>query len=146
MRATGNEGVAGRIKQSIGSIGYVGYEFALRTGLRMAALENREGRFIAPSLKGAQAALTGIQVPDNLRVYIPDPAGSDSYPIVTLTWILLRQSYADARKAADLRGLFRWCLTDGQRYAADLGFVPLPSEIAKRSLVSLDRAGADRSQ
>jgi phosphate transport system substrate-binding protein len=142
MRATGNEGVAGRIKQSVGSIGYVGYEFARRAGLRMAALENRTGAFVAPSRESAAAALAAVtdaQLPENLRVYIPDPAGGDSYPIVTLTWILLRGTYADAQKAARLREMFRWCLTDGQQYAADLGFVPLPPDIVKRSLAALDR-------
>jgi phosphate transport system substrate-binding protein len=146
MRATGNEGVAGLIKQSVGSIGYVGYEFALRTGLRMATLENRGGRFVAPSQRSAQAAFAGIEVPDNLRLYIPDPAGSDSYPLVTLTWILLRRQYEDSQKVSDLRELFRWCLTDGQQYAAELGYVPLPLNIADRSLQSLDRIRAVQSR
>jgi phosphate transport system substrate-binding protein len=149
MRATGNEGVAGRIKQSIGSIGYVGYEFARRAGLRMAALENRSGAFVAPSPKSAAAALagvTGAQLPENMRVYIPDPAGADSYPIVTLTWILLRRTYTDLQKAARLREMFRWCLTDGQQYAADLGYIPLPPDIVSRSLAALDRVQAVPSQ
>jgi phosphate transport system substrate-binding protein len=145
MRATGNEGVAGRIKQSIGSIGYVGYEFARRTGLRMALLENHDGHFIAPSLDGAQSALADVKLPDNMRAYVPDPAGSDSYPIVTLTWILLRKAYTNPEKATDLRDMFRWCLTDGQQYAADLGYVPLPPTIVNRALASLDRLQGARS-
>jgi phosphate transport system substrate-binding protein len=149
MRATGNEGVAGRITQSIGSIGYVGYEFARRAGLRMALLENRAGAFVAPSQKSAEAALaavTDVQLPENMRVYIPDPAGRGSYPIVTLTWILLRRTYADPRTAADLREMFRWCLTDGQQYAAGLGYIPLPPDIVSRSLATLDRVQSARLQ
>jgi len=146
MRATGNEGVAGRIKQSIGSIGYVGYEFARKAGLRMALLENHVGHFVAPSQTSAEAALANVQLPENMRAYIPDPGGSDSYPIVTLTWILLRRTYADPQKAAELRHMFRWCLTDGQQYAADLGYVPLPPNIVSRSLNALDRVQSARSQ
>ena len=139
MRATGNEGVAARIRQSIGSIGYVGHEFARRVDLRAALLENQAGRFVAPSATSAASALAEVRLPDNLRAYIPDPAGPGSYPIVTLTWILLHKNYADARKAAALRDMVRWCLTDGQQYATELGFVPLPPEIARRSLGALDR-------
>jgi phosphate transport system substrate-binding protein len=73
-----------------------------------------------------------------MRLFIPDPPGAESYPIVTLTWILLYRHYADSRKAQELRDLFRWCLTDGQRYAADLGYAPLPPNIANRALAALD--------
>jgi phosphate transport system substrate-binding protein len=146
MRATGNEGVAGRIKQSIGSIGYVGYEFTRKAGLRVALLENHAGRFVALSQKGAEVALAEVQLPENMRVYNPDPEGSDAYPIVTLTWILLRKTYRDPQKAAALRDLFRWCLTDGQQDAGDFGYVPLPPNIVSRSLAALDRVQAARSR
>ena len=142
MRATGNEGVAGRIKQSVGSIGYVGDEFARKTGLRTALLENHAGRFVAPSEKSAASALDEVQLPDNLRAYVPDPAGAESYPIVTLTWILLRGSYDDQQKGTELREMLHWCLTDGQQYAAGLGYVPLPAGIVSRSLSALDRVHA----
>jgi phosphate transport system substrate-binding protein len=139
MRASGNEGVAARITQSNGSIGYVGGEFARRAGLRAAVLENRAGSFVAPEAISAAAALAELHLPDDMRAYLPDPSGSGSYPIVTLTWILLHRTYDDPRKAAFLQDLFRWCLTDGQRYANELGYVPLPDEIARRSLQQLDR-------
>jgi len=138
MRASGNEGVAARIKQSIGSIGYVSYEFALKAGLNVALLENREGRFVAPSEKSGMAAIAQAELPDNLRVYVPDPTGPDSYPIVTLTWILLYRNYTDARKALALHQMLRWCLTDGQKYAPELHYVPLPANVIARSLVALD--------
>jgi phosphate transport system substrate-binding protein len=138
MRASGNEGVAARIKQSIGSIGYVSYEFALKAGLNVALLENREGRFVAPSEKSGMVAIAQAELPDNLRVYVPDPTGPDSYPIVTLTWILLYRNYTDARKALALHQMLRWCLTDGQKYAPELHYVPLPPNVIARSLVALD--------
>jgi phosphate transport system substrate-binding protein len=138
MRATGNEGVAGRIKQAVGSIGYVGSEFARKADLRVAQLENRAGRFVGPTEATSSSALDDLQLPENLRAYVPDPAGPDAYPIVTLTWVLLYRHYADAQKLRELRDLFRWCLTDGQQYAASLGYTPLPPSIATRSLAALD--------
>jgi len=138
MRASGNEGVAGRIKQSLGSIGYVSYEFARRAGLKVALLQNRAGNFVAPSAASSASAFADAELPDNLRLYVPDPAGAESYPIVTLTWILLYKNYPDQQKAKALQELFQWCLTDGQKYAPELGYTPLPQNIVARSLVALD--------
>jgi phosphate transport system substrate-binding protein len=138
MRATGNEGVASRIKQSLGAIGYVSHEFAIRTGLRMAMVQNRAGHFVAPGGPASVSALTGAELPDNLRLYVPDPVPPDAYPIVTLTWVLLHRRYDDPAKREKLHRLFQWCLTDGQRYAPDLGYVPLPLEIRQRSLAALN--------
>jgi phosphate transport system substrate-binding protein len=138
MRASGNEGVAGRIRQSIGSIGYVSYEFAVRTGLKVALLENRAGEFVAPSPSRSASAFANAELPDNLRLYVPDPAGAESYPIVTLTWILLYKNSSDRQKTEVLQDLFRWCLTDGQKYAPELGYTPLPQNIVARSLVAVE--------
>jgi phosphate transport system substrate-binding protein len=131
--------VAARIKASLGSVGYVGYEFARRAGLRVALLENRAGKFVAPSEQASSAALAGAELPENMRLYVPDPAGGDAYPVVTLTWILLYRNYLDSPKAQALHDLFRWCLTDGQQYATELGYAPLPPNIVQRSLAALNR-------
>jgi len=137
MRATGNEGVASRVQHSIGAIGYVGYEFARKLGLKMATLENSSGDFIRPDQTNGLAALSAVDLPQNLRVFIPDPKGRNAYPIVTLSWILLRKSYDDAEKGNEIRELFQWCLRDGQEYAAELGYIPLPSDVKTRSLSAL---------
>jgi phosphate transport system substrate-binding protein len=120
MRAEGNEGVAGRIQHSEGSIEYVGYEFAHRLGLRMALLQNKSGAFVQPAEQSCMAALAAAAMPQNLRVYIPDPAGPGAYPIVTFSWILLYRNYPSG-KASALRDLFGWCLHGGQQFATDLG-------------------------
>jgi phosphate transport system substrate-binding protein len=137
MRAQGNEGVAGRIQHSDGSIGYVGYEFAHRLGLRMAAVENKSGAFVKPDTQSCTAALGSAEMPENLRVYVPDPAAPNAYPIATFSWILLYRNYP-AEKASALHDLFAWCLRDGQQYAADLGYVPLPPSVASKALTALD--------
>src|SRR5262245_52900962 len=100
MLARGNEGVAARIKVSQDSIGYVEYHFAKRLGLAMAHLQNRAGRFVEPGEQSGQSALasTARQIPDNLRLFIPDPEGEASYPIVTYSWLLLYDHYADRDK------------------------------------------------
>ena len=137
MRASGNEGVAGLIKHSDGSIGYVSYEFARKIGLRIATLENQEGNFVRPSVESSTATLASAALPDNLRVFVPDPSGRDSYPIVTMTWILLHKEYADAAKAKAIRDLFDWCLRDGQSYAPQLNYIPLPPGVIARALPAL---------
>jgi phosphate transport system substrate-binding protein len=137
MRAEGNEGVAGRIQHSEGSIGYLGYEFAHRLGLPMALVENKSGAFVKPDAQSCSAALGSAEMPENLRVYVPDPAASNAYPIATFSWILLYRNYP-AEKASAVHDLFAWCLRDGQQYAPDLGYVPLPPSIASKALTALD--------
>jgi phosphate transport system substrate-binding protein len=137
MRAEGNEGVAGLLSHSVGGVGYVGYEFAHRYGLQTALLENQAGHFVKADGGSLLAALASAQMPENLRVYVPDPAGPDAYPIATFTWILLRRNYGDAAKARALRDLFAWSLGDGQGYASDLGYVPLPAEVVQKAQSAL---------
>ena len=130
MRAPGNEGVAGRIQQSEGSIGYIEYGFAQELDLKTAFLENKEGKFVKASGLSIIAGLERAQLPDNMRAFVPDPAGPDSYPIVTYSWILLRKSNSETAKAKLIHDLFSWCLQDGQRYAPIAGYVPLPATVA----------------
>ena len=137
MRAKGNEGVAGLLSHSVGGVGYVGYEFAHRYGLRTALLENKAGKFVQPTEENLRAALASAQMPENLRVYVPDPVSPDAYPIATFTWILLRKNHGDPAKARALRDLFAWALGDGQHYAADLGYIPLPPEVAEKAQAAL---------
>jgi phosphate transport system substrate-binding protein len=137
MRAKGNEGVAGLLSHSVGAVGYAGYEFAHRYGLRIARLQNKAGNFVNPNEKSLEAALASAQMPENLRVYVPDPTGLEAYPIATFTWILLRRNYADHAKAQALRDLFAWSLGDGQDYASDLGYIPLPREVGEKARAAL---------
>ena len=137
IRAKGNEGVASTIEKAEGSIGYVGYEFARQLGLKTALVENKSGKFVAPSPESAAAALASVQMPGNLRVFVPDPEGGESYPIVTMSWILLYDSYPDPKKAGMVKDLFAWCLGEGQSEAKNLGYVPLPASVSSKSLESL---------
>jgi phosphate transport system substrate-binding protein len=137
MRAKGNEGVAGLLQHTVGGLGYVGSEFAQKYGLQTALLENKEGKFVWPNEENLRAALASAQMPENLRVFVPDPSGPDAYPITTFTWILLRKNYGDPAKAKALRDLFAWSLGDGQNYASDLSYVPLPLEVVEKAQAAL---------
>ena len=143
MRAKGNEGVANLIGKSDGAIGYVGYEFAHKIGLNTAVLENKEGKFVMPSDESCGAGLAAAEMPENLRVFVSDPRGANSYPIVTFSWILLRQKYKDPETARALRELFQWCLQDGQRYAPELGYVRVPAAVAEKAAVALNSMKAE---
>ena len=142
MRVEGNAGVAGRIKQSLGSIGYMELGFARRLGLKTAWLENKAGRFVQATTKSGQAALGSAPLPDNLRFFFPDPDGPDSYPIVTLSWVLLYKDYGDAKKAAALRELLKWCLTEGQKSSEQLGYLPLSSNIVSPATAAVESIGS----
>jgi phosphate transport system substrate-binding protein len=141
MLARGNEGVAGRIKVSEDSIGYIEYHFAKRLGLPMAQVQNKAGRYVEPSDRGGQTALTSTagQIPGNLRLFLPDPDGEESYPIVTYSWLLLYGRYPDRDKTTALKKFVAWSLTEGQAYSRDLGYIPLPPEVVALSLAALDR-------
>ena len=140
MLARGNEGVAGLVKVSEGAIGYVEYGFAERLRLPMAQLQNKAGRYVAPGDRTGQAALASNvkQMPENLRLYIPDPDGEESYPIVSLTWLLLYERYGDQQKSAALKRFVTWGLSLGQSYSPELGYITLPAEVARHSRAALE--------
>jgi phosphate transport system substrate-binding protein len=137
--AKGNSGVAALIKQMPGAIGYLEYGYADLAELPMAALENKAGRFVAPNQKSGQAALEGKPLPENLRLFLPDPEGEGAYPLVTYTWLLCRRHYDDPRVSQTLKEVLRYCLTDGQALSADLGYTPLTPDVARQVLEAVDR-------
>ncbi len=140
MAARWNEGVAGRIKITDGAIGYVEYSYAQRAGLAMAALENKAGKFIEPSPQFGQATLINTQndMPDNLRMFFPDPPGDNSYPIVTYSWLLLYGKYPDQKKSQALKDFVTWSVGDGQKFAEKLGFISLPPHIRELALRAIN--------
>ena len=116
-RADGNEGVAGSILRGTGMIGYVHYGTAQRVGLGMAWVQNKAGNYIKPTGTSGLGTLLQGKLPPDLRVFMPDPDGKDSYPIVTYSWLLLYGKYDDAKKLDALKDVVRWCLDEGQETA-----------------------------
>ena len=136
--AKGNEGITAQILQTEGSIGYIEFGYAEQQGIPTASLENQAGKFIAPSSASASQSLAAVTLPENLRAFISDPEGEDSYPIVTYTWILAYENYDDADKLAAFKEVINWSLTDGQDYAEELGYIPLPDNVVNKVQTALD--------
>lgn len=131
--ARGNEGVTASIINTPGAIGYIEYGYAMnQPKLSMALLENKRGNFVKPSIESAQDALATAELPDDLIVWIPDPPGENSYPIVGYTWLLCYKTYENPAKAQVLKDVINYCLEEGQAESAGLGYVPLPEAVVAR--------------
>lgn len=141
----GNEGVTAGIQQNEGAIGYIEYGYAKQNNIPMAALENLSGNFIVPTDESAAATLAAVELPDNLRAFITDPEGAESYPIVTYSWILAFQEYDDPQKAIAMEQMIQYALTDGQKVSSELGYVPLPREVVERVAAVADTISPDHT-
>jgi phosphate transport system substrate-binding protein len=138
IAAQGNDGVAALIQLTPGAVGYLEFGYAQLAELPMAVLENHAGRFVAPAPESGLKALEGAPIPKDLQIKVPDPQGPEAYPIVTYTWLLCRGRYKDAQEAETLKNVIRYCLQDGQRISPELGYLPLPEEVARKALEALD--------
>ena len=129
----GNEGVAGIVKQSEGSIGYVELAYAVKNNLPYAVIKNKAGEFVDATFESVSAAAAGAikNMPEDLRVSITDADGKDSYPISGFTWLLVYKNMKDKTKASAIVGFLKWAMADGQSYAKDLYYAPLPKEVVK---------------
>jgi len=137
-RVAGTAGMTESIMTTPGAIGYVEYSYAYSEGVPTAALENKAGKYIAPGVESAEAALMSAEVPADMIVWVPDPAASDAYPIVTYTWMILYKRYDDKEKLDALKGLIDYGLTDGQKDSESLGYVPLPAAVAAKARAAVD--------
>ncbi|MEB3343509.1 phosphate ABC transporter substrate-binding protein PstS [Okeania sp.] len=138
-----NDGVTAQIKQTEGTIGYVEYGYAKSAGLSMASLENQAGKYIEPAPESAAATLAAVTLPENLRAFITDPEGEDSYPIVTYTWMLVYGSYDDADKATGIEKMIEYGLNEGQQVSSELGYIPLPENVRQKVLEAADKISPD---
>ena len=136
-KSKGNEGVTASVKTTPGSIGYIEYGYAKSQNMPMAILENKAGEFVAASTASGQAALAAAEFPENLIAWVPDPEAKDAYPIVTYTWILAYKQYADKAKLDALKGVLSYGLTEGQKDAEALGYLPLPGSVVAKVQAAL---------
>ena len=130
----GNEGVAGEVKQTPFSIGYVELIYAVQNKLGVGLIKNKVGQFVEPNLAGVTAAATAAagKVAPDLRVSIVDQDGATTYPISSFTWILAYKQMTDAAKATALTRLLWWGTHEAQKFNGDLGYAPLPAEIVSK--------------
>ncbi|MER3433012.1 MAG: phosphate ABC transporter substrate-binding protein PstS [Leptolyngbya sp. ERB_1_1] len=136
--AKGNDGVTAQIQQTPGGIGYIEYSFAKQNKVPYASLQNKAGTFVQASPESAAKALEGAPVSENLTVKVPDPEGKDAYPIVSLTYLLLYENPRDAAKAKTFNEFLKWAYSDGKPFTTELGFIPLPNEIATKAVSALE--------
>lgn len=139
----GNEGVTAAIQQNQGAVGYVEYGYAKNNGIPMASLENAAGNYIEPTEDAASRTLDAVTLPENLRAFITDPEGDQSYPIVTYTWILAYETYDDPQKAIAMESMIQYALTEGQEQSAALGYVPLPPSVREKVAAAADVISPD---
>lgn len=138
----GNSGVAQIIASTEGAIGYVDLSDAVANGLAFAAVQNKAGNYIEPTLEATTAAAENAEIKDDLTFFLGWADGDDSYPIAAQTWIIAYTTQADAAKAEAIRGFLTYLLTDGQELAPSLDYAPLPAELAARALENIAKIGA----
>src|SRR6266511_6314607 len=127
----GNEGVAGLVKQTPGSIGYVELIYALQNKIDYGSVQNMAGEFVRPTTGSvsAAAAAAATQTPPDFRVSITNAPGKGVYPISSFTWLLFYENPKDKKRARIMVDFMNWALADGQRFAPELGYAPLPKEV-----------------
>jgi phosphate transport system substrate-binding protein len=139
--AKGNEGVAGLVKQTPGSIGYVELIYALQNKMSYGTVQNLAGEFVRASTETVvNAAAEAVKnMPKDFRVSITNAPGHNVYPIASFTWLLLQQSPRDVARSRMMVDFVRWALTDGQQYASPLGYAPLPKEVVAMEMETLKK-------
>jgi len=140
--AKGNEGVSGLVRQTPGAIGYVELIYALHNNIPFGSVQNKSGAFVTASLQSVTAAASGVAMPDDFRVSITNPDGKDAYPVSSFTWILLYQSPTDKERARVMADFLKWALTEGQKFAPDLGYAPLPQPVVDKEMAALGRVSS----
>jgi phosphate transport system substrate-binding protein len=135
----GNEGVAGLVKQTPGSLGYVELIYALQNQIANGAVQNATGEFVKASIPSvtAAAAAAATAMPADFRVSITNAAGPGAYPISSFTWLLVYQDAKDKAHARAMVDFMKWALTDGQKLATELGYAPLPAEVVALEMAAL---------
>jgi phosphate transport system substrate-binding protein len=140
--APGNEGVASAIKGTPNTIGYIELSYALTTNTPFAFIQNKEGNFVEPSLASTNAAVQSYvaSLPKGDGVWtdvtLVNAAGAESYPIASFSYLLLYKELStdpnlDQGKAKALVDFISWAITDGQKTAESLDYVPLPDGVVK---------------
>ena len=137
----GNEGVASLVAQTPGSIGYVELIYALQTKMSYGMVQNMAGEFVKASVQSVTEAASSAaaQMPPDFRVSITNAPGKGVYPVSSFTWLLLYESPKDKAQGKVLVDFLKWALTDGQKFAPELGYAPLPEGVVKLEMAALTK-------
>src|SRR5262245_1729547 len=134
-----NEAVSGLVQQTPGSLGYVELIYALQNKIAYGSVQNAEGEFVRASIQAVTAAAGAAvkNMPKDFRVSITNAPGKGVYPISSFTWLLLYENPKDKAQSKAMVDFVKWALTDGQKFAPDLGYAPLPAEVVKLEMAAL---------
>ena len=137
----GNEGVAGLVKQTPGSLGYVELIYALQNKINSGTVQNMAGENAKATVESvtAAAAEAAKQMPPDFRVSITNAPGKGVYPVSSFTWLLLYENPKDKAQSKVMVDFVKWALGDGQKFAPDLGYAPLPANVVKLELDALGK-------
>lgn len=137
-----NEGVAGLVKQTPNSVGYVELIYAIQNKMAYGKVRNAAGDFVKADLASVTAAAAGAakSMPADFRVSITDPPASAkaAYPIASFTWLLIPSKFQDAAKRDAIKGFVQWMLADGQNDTEALAYAKLPKEVVTMELKALN--------
>ena len=136
MGGKGNSGVAAQIKNLDGAIGYLNYGYVSGGRFQQVALQNKAGNFVKANAETSAAGLSKIILDDKLRGADANPAGANSYPIVSLTWIL---AYPEHENNDVIKDVLRYSLSkETQGISDSLGYVTLPENLRQKALAAVD--------
>jgi phosphate transport system substrate-binding protein len=137
----GNEGVAGLVSQTPGSLGYVELIYALQNKIPYGSVQNPSGEFVRASVDSvtSAAAAAAASMPSDFRVSITNASGTGAYPISSFTWLLVYENPSDKVRGRIMVDFVRWALSEGQKFATELGYAPLPDSVIKLEMTTLDK-------
>jgi phosphate transport system substrate-binding protein len=140
-----NDGVMGQVKQTPNTIGYVEIAFAKANNLPSALIKNKAGKFVEASIDNVSAAAAGTasDMPEDMRLKITNADGDAAYPISSYTYILVYKEQKDAVKGKALVDFLWWAVHDGEKFAKDLHYAPLPDEVVKKVEAKIATITAD---
>ena len=138
----GNTGVAQIITSTEGAIGYVDLSDAKANDLTFAAVQNKAGNFVEPTLEATSEAASNVTINDDLTFFTGWADGDGSYPIAAQTWIIAYTEQSDPAKAEAIRGFLTYLLTEGQELAPTIDYAPLPDELRTKALANVAKIGA----
>jgi phosphate transport system substrate-binding protein len=130
IKSPKNDGVTATVRQTPGAIGYIEYSFAKLAKVDYALLQNKAGQYVAPGNGGE--TLAGIKLPEDMIAWLPDPDGAKAYPITSYTWMMFRKSNDNPAKAKAMRAMIEYGLTEGQKVADSMGYIPLPPVVVEQ--------------
>jgi phosphate transport system substrate-binding protein len=131
--AKGNEGVSGNVGQTKNSIGYVEYAYAKQNKLTYAAMINKEGKTVQPTVEAFQAAAANADwaKAPGYYVILTDQPGAKSWPVTASTFILMHKEPADKAASAEAIKFFKWAFAKGDKMAEELDYIPMPEPVVK---------------